>query len=107
MTFMLNLEMIGRLRENRLFVEGVRERATRSLIDSAIAPVGLRADYVADEGRSDDATFATAGIHAVTLSTGYHTDYHKASDIAGRINLAGVERVVDVAEFIIRRTADR
>ena len=38
---------------------------------------------------------------------GYHNDYHKASDTARRINLAGVERVVDIAEFIIRRTADR
>jgi Zn-dependent M28 family amino/carboxypeptidase len=107
MTFMLNLEMIGRLRQNRLFVEGVREGASRSLIDSAIARVGLRADYIANAGRSDHATFLAGGIDAVALSTGYHSDYHKASDIAARVNLEGMERVVDVAEFIIRRTADR
>ena len=107
MTFMLNLDMIGRLRGDQLFIEGVRERATRALVDSAVAAVGLRADYVANEGRSDHATFLAEGIDAVFLSTGYHADYHKASDIAARINLVGLERVVDVAELIIRRTADR
>ena len=107
MTFMLNLDMIGRLGENRLFVEGVRERATRALIDSAVAAVGIRADYVANDGRSDHATFLADGIDAVELSTGYHIDYHKASDVAARVDLVGMERVLDVAEFIIRRTADR
>ena len=107
MTFMLNLDMIGRLRGNQLFIEGVRERATRALIDSAVAAVGIRADYVADAGRSDHSTFLADGIDAVLLSTGYQSDYHKASDIAAHINLVGIERVVDVAEFIIRRMADR
>jgi Zn-dependent M28 family amino/carboxypeptidase len=107
MTFMLNLEMIGRLREGRLFVEGVRERATRALIDSALTTVGMRADFIANEGRSDHATFLMAGIDAVALSTGYHNDYHKASDIAARIDFVGIERVVDVAELIVRRAADR
>lgn len=106
-TFMLNLDMIGRLRGDRLYVEGVRERATRAVIDSAVATVGIRADYIANEGRSDHATFLAIRIDAIGLSTGYHIDYHKASDIAARINLVGMERVVDVAEFIIRRTADR
>jgi Zn-dependent M28 family amino/carboxypeptidase len=107
MPFMLNLDLIGRLSGNRLFIEGVRERATRALIDSAVATVGIRADYIANDGRSDHATFLAGSIDAVALSTGYHIDYHKASDIAARIDLVGIERVVDVAEFIIRRTADR
>jgi Zn-dependent M28 family amino/carboxypeptidase len=107
MTFMINLDMIGRLRANRLFVEGNRERAIRPLIDSAVAAVGLRADYIANEGRSDHAPFSDASIDIVALSTGYHADYHTASDIAARINLVGMERVIDVAELIVRGTADR
>jgi aminopeptidase YwaD len=107
MTFMLNLDMIGRLRGNQLFIEGVRERALRALIDSAVVAVGIRAEYAANAGRSDHATFLRDRIDAVMLSTGTHIDYHTASDIAARINLAGLERVVDVAELIIRRMADR
>ena len=107
MTFMLNLEMIGRLRGNILFVEGVRTGAIRMLIDSAVAAVGMRADYDEGDDPSDHVNFSASGIDAVALSTGYHDDYHKASDIAVRVNLAGIERVIDVAEFIVRRTADR
>jgi Zn-dependent M28 family amino/carboxypeptidase len=107
MRFMLNLDMIGRLRENQLFIEGVGQRATRALIDSAVAAVGIRAEYVADAGRSDHSSFLASGIDAVMLSTGIHRDYHKASDIATRVDLTGMERVVDVAELIARRMADR
>lgn len=107
MTFMLNLEMIGRLRENQLFVEGAQRGATRALIDSALATAAVRADFIANEGRSDHATFLAVGIDAVALSTGYHGDYHKASDVAARLDFVGIDRVVDVAELIIRRMADR
>jgi hypothetical protein len=106
-TFVVNLDMIGRLRGNHIFIEGIRERSTRALIDSAVATVGMRADYVANAGRSDHATFLAAGIEAVALSTGYHGDYHTALDTPVRINLVGLERVVDFAELIVRRMADR
>ena len=76
-------------------------------LNPAAAAVGIRADYVADAGRSDHSTFLADGIDAVLLSTGYQSDYHKASDIAAHINLVGIERVIDVAEFIIRRAAER
>jgi acetylornithine deacetylase/succinyl-diaminopimelate desuccinylase-like protein len=107
MTFMLNLDMIGRLRESQLFIEGTGQHATRALIDSAVAAAGIRADFVADAGRSDHSSFLASSIDAVMLSTGMHRDYHKASDIAARVDLAGMERVVDVAELIARRMADR
>lgn len=108
MAFMLNLDMIGRLHGNRLFVEGTRARAgaLRALIDSVVGAVGLRADYVADEGRSDHATFLASGVEAVALSTGYHADYHTRFDIAARINLAGVGRVWSMlrkCSFVERR----
>lgn len=107
MTFMLNLDMIGRLRQHQLFIEGVRERAIRTLIDSAVAAVGIRGEFMASEDRSDHATFLAGRIDAISLSTGYHVDYHTAADIAARINLDGIERVVEVAERIVRRMADR
>ena len=107
MTFMLNLDMIGRLRQNRLFIEGVQNRATRAMIDSAVAAAGIRGDFMPSEDRSDHATFLAAHVEAVSLSTGYHADYHTASDIVSLINLVGMERVVDAAERIVRRVADR
>jgi hypothetical protein len=45
-------------------------------------------------------------IEAVSLSTGYRVDCHAASDVASRVDLAGVERLVDVGERIVRRIAE-
>ena len=107
MTFMVNLDMIGRLRDNRLLIEGLRERAIHGVVDTAVADVGIRAEYVSNQERSDHATFLADDIDAVMLSTGTHVDYHTASDIALRIDFAGMERVLDAAERIVRRMADR
>ena len=107
MTFRVNLDMIGRLRANRLFIEGLRGRGARAFIDSAVAAVGIRAEYVANQEHSDHAAFLADDIDAVMLSTGEHVDYHTASDIALRVEFAGLERVVDVAERVVRRLADR
>ena len=67
----------------------------------------MRAEYVAEAGLSDHSSFLAHGINAVSLSTGNHSDYHKVSDIASRVNGAGIDRVVDVAEAILRRSTDR
>jgi hypothetical protein len=37
----------------------------------------------------------------------YHADYHTASDVPARLNVEGLRRVVDFAEFVVRRIADR
>ncbi|HKW46113.1 MAG TPA: M28 family peptidase [Gemmatimonadaceae bacterium] len=69
---------------------------------------GLRVQYtsiIAD--RSDHASFAAEGVEAAALFTGFHPDYHKASDIASRVNYAGLAQIVDVAEAIARAEADR
>jgi hypothetical protein len=106
--FMLNLDMVGRLRGDQLFVEALRiTRSEDAGLDSAAKAVGLRLHFVPDEGRSDHSTFGLEGIAAVQLSTGMHGDYHTASDIAGRINAVGLARVVDFAEVVVRSIADR
>jgi hypothetical protein len=43
----------------------------------------------------------------VALFTGFHADYHRASDVAARLDLSGLSRIVDVAEAIVRSAADR
>jgi Zn-dependent M28 family amino/carboxypeptidase len=53
-------------------------------------------------GRSDHASFGRAGIPAVALFTGFHADYHRASDVASRVDTRGIERVVDVVEAVVR-----
>src|SRR5262249_46136525 len=107
MVFMLNLDMVGRLRGNRLFVASHRmEPGVRAIFDAAANAVGIHAQFIPSDDRSDHATFEDDGVAAAELSTGYHADYHTASDVPGRLNIAGLGRVVDVAEVVVRRIAD-
>lgn len=106
--FMLNLDMIGRLRNNRLLIEGVPGRSMmRARIDSLVRVAGLRANFVANGRRSDHASFEAAGISVALLTTGEHIDYHTARDVAERINGPGLLAIIQVAEGIIRSAADQ
>jgi peptidase M28-like protein len=101
---MLNLDMIGRLHRNHLLVEGVAERsASRFAVDRAAAAVGVRADFIPDRALSDHESFVAQAIEVVALSTGEDFDYHKTTDLAARINVRGLERVIDFAEAIVRQ----
>jgi Zn-dependent M28 family amino/carboxypeptidase len=106
---MVNFDMVGRLRGRTLFVEVDRGgRALAALVDSAARADSLRATSTAGtKGRSDHATFDEWGVPAVALFTGYHDDYHSATDVPSRVNVRGIRRVVDVAESIVRTVADR
>lgn len=109
MVFMLNLDMIGRLRRGQLTVDApATPTYVRAMVDRAAADAGLRVAYSTSlAGRSDHASFGAARIPAVALFTGFHDDYHRATDVAARLDLAGLSRVVDVAEAIVRTAADR
>lgn len=108
MIFMLNLDMVGRLRGDQLFIETVRTTGgDRTVLERAANAVGLRAHFVADDARSDHENFGRAGIAAVQVTTGMHGDYHTRADIAARINAVGLARVVDFAEQVARSIGDR
>lgn len=100
---MLNFDMIGRLHGKQVLVEGATEHSvSRVPIAGAEADVGLRPRFIADRGLSDHSSFAEQGIAIISLSTGDDPDYHTTGDVAERVNLPGVARVIDFAEGIIR-----
>ncbi|GLC24670.1 M20/M25/M40 family metallo-hydrolase [Roseisolibacter agri] len=109
MVLMVNLDMVGRLRDARLTVQApVAPAHVRAAIDQAAAGAGLRVEYSTTlDGRSDHASFVHAHVPSVALFTGFHGDYHRATDIAARLDLRGLARVVDVAEAIVRTAGDR
>ncbi len=109
MVLMLNLDMVGRLRDGQLTVEAPAAPAhVRATIDQAAAGAGLRVSYSRIlAGRSDHASFAAVQVPSVALFTGFHRDYHRATDVAARLDLRGLSRVVDVAEAIVRAAGDR
>jgi hypothetical protein len=107
MTLMVNLDMVGRLRGDRLYVEVHGPRTLSALVDSSARAAGLRPSPTKQtSGRSDHATFVDWHIPAVALFTGFHDDYHRATDVPARVNYPGIRRVADVAERIVRAVAD-
>lgn len=109
MVAMLNFDMVGRLRGDKVIVYGLATaKEMRSVVDSANAGVGLALSLVPDgTGPSDHSSFYLKDIPVLHFFTDVHEDYHRASDDAMRINVAGEVRVVELAERAARLIADR
>jgi C-terminal processing protease CtpA/Prc len=95
---MLNLDMVGRMRENRLTVLGAKtatewDALVAPACDSARVSCALSGDGY---GPSDQTSFYGAGIPVLHFFTGPHMDYHKPSDTADRVNNAGAAKVAEI-----------
>jgi len=106
---MVNFDMVGRLRNDRLIVYGVgTARELPALLDSANVEPKLRLNPVADGfGPSDQSSFYAKGIPVLHLFTDLHPDYHRATDDVEKIDAVGEARVVALAERVVRAIADR
>ncbi|HSA56186.1 MAG TPA: M28 family peptidase [Gemmatimonadaceae bacterium] len=106
---MLNFDMVGRLRDDKLIVYGVATATELpEVLRAANLTPPLRISAVGDGfGPSDHSSFFAKNIPVLHFFTDVHEDYHRASDEAHTINLEGVTRVVAFAERITRDLADR
>jgi hypothetical protein len=91
----INLDMVGRLRNQRVEVYGTRSMVgLRSLVSHANRDLGLRLDFLWKlEPNGDHHTFFSRQIPIVMFHTGLHGQYHRPSDDAELINAAGLETV--------------
>jgi membrane-associated protease RseP (regulator of RpoE activity) len=106
---MLNLDMVGRLSQDRVTVFGmataaewealVREenRALAAPMELALAPDGY--------GPSDHASFYAEGIPVLHFFTNTHPEYHRPEDDWDRVNADGLRRVTNLAGRVARRLA--
>ena len=105
--YMVNLDMIGRYDADRKLTIGGFGTSPewKAVVSSA---VDNKLAYKLDSlgaGPSDHATFYRKNIPVLYFFTGNHTDYHKATDDADKINVDGefqivklVNRILDAAE---------
>ncbi|MDH5316700.1 MAG: M28 family peptidase, partial [Gemmatimonadota bacterium] len=106
---MLNFDMVGRLRDDKLIVYGV-ETATewRPLLDSLNATAGFRMTAQGDGyGPSDHTSFTVARRPVLHFFTGTHEDYHRTTDDWQKINLEGIERVALFASNLVWSVGNR
>lgn len=94
-TILLNLDMVGRLRKERLEVYGVRtSRGLRQLVSRHNAEANLDLDFIWDmKADSDHYSFFEKSIPTLMLHTGLHENYHRPSDDADKVNYEGVQSV--------------
>jgi hypothetical protein len=88
---MLNMDMVGRMRDNRLQVLGA-ETATewKDLVQTACDKSRVECASSGDGyGPSDQTSFYSGGVPVLHFFTGTHSDYHKPSDTPDKINAGG------------------
>lgn len=95
---MINLDMVGRLRDNRLTVFGARSGAGLvELVDRNAVIVGLALRHSDNVGRSDHLSFYNKKVPVLHFSTGVHEDYHRPSDTWEKLNIEGMAKVSDLS----------
>jgi len=106
---MVNFDMVGRLRNDKLIVYGVASaKELPAIVQEANVAPALTISAVGDGfGPSDHSSFYAKGIPVLHFFTDLHDDYHRATDDADRINAAGEARIVALAERVVRTIADR
>ncbi|HWL85878.1 MAG TPA: M20/M25/M40 family metallo-hydrolase, partial [Polyangiaceae bacterium] len=107
---MLNMDMVGRMRDNHLQVLGTETAQEWTDIVKSSCDQGARLDCAIGGdgyGPSDHMSFFTAGVPVLHFFTGTHSDYHKPSDTPDKINFAGAARVGELVADIARQVDER
>jgi Zn-dependent M28 family amino/carboxypeptidase len=104
----LNFDMVGRVSDNKLTVQATGTSAMwPKLLEQANVAAGF--DLVLQEDPyqpTDVGSFNGIGVPCLTFFTGAHSEYHKPSDTADKINYEDLDRVGELATSIIRRLMD-
>ncbi|WP_437734097.1 M20/M25/M40 family metallo-hydrolase [Sorangium sp. So ce1335] len=106
---MINADMVGRMREDKLLVDGLgTSPGWRPIVDGAARGLGLALQYgVEGFGASDHTSFTASRVPVAFLFTGVHEDYHRPSDTADKINVAGISRCSVLAARMALELAQR
>lgn len=104
---MLNLDMVGRLRDDRLTVIGSNTaKPFGDLLDKANEHVGLKLGKVpSGPGASDQTAFYVRQVPVMHFFTGMHGEYHRTSDKFETLNVAGMRRVAQLVEDVTAMVA--
>ncbi len=104
--YMINMDMIGRLNDStkKLIIYGVGTSPSFvPLIDSLNLNFDIKKDS-SGIGPSDQTSFYLKDIPVLHFFTGQHSDYHKPTDDADKINYKGEAEVLSLIVNFIEKT---
>jgi Tol biopolymer transport system component len=100
----LNFDMVGRLRENKLTLQGTGSSTVwKKLIERRNVVSGFDLTLQSDPYLPTDTTsFYPKGIPVLAFFTGSHEEYHRPADKPDTLNYPGLERITKFARLIVR-----
>jgi len=104
---MINMDMVGRLRDNKLTIYGVgTAKSFEALIDELNKKHKFEVTKVRTGfGPSDHSSFYARKIPVFHFFTGLHEQYHRPTDTPETINVEGMRRITDMVQELTERIA--
>ena len=95
---MINMDMIGRIRDNKVYVGGTGTGSTFNELLGKIEPNHDFEVSFSESGytASDHTSFVTKKVPVLFFFSGLHSDYHKPSDTAEKINGKAATELLDM-----------
>ena len=106
---MINMDMIGRIREGKVFLSGEGTGSTfAKLLDEVKPPEPLHIDLSEQGGygASDHTSFTTKQVPVLFFFSGLHGDYHKPSDTPDKIDAPDAAKLLDYVSQIMAHLAN-
>ena len=99
----VNFDMVGRLRENKLILQGVGSSPIwTKLIEKRNIPIGFNLTLQEDPYLPTDVTaFYPKEVPVLSFFTGGHEDYNRPTDDPETLNYPGIERIARLADGIV------
>ncbi len=106
---MFNLDMIGRLRDDRVVVFGSRTgQGLRRLVSQQNDAFGLKLDFSWQlQATADHDPVFQAGSPELMFHTDVHDDYHRPADVTRLINSPGMQRVARLVFAVAYELAEQ
>ena len=99
----VNFDMVGRLRENKLILQGIGSSSVwTKLIEKRNVPIGFNLTLQTDPYLPTDVTaFYPKEVPVLSFFTGGHEDYNRPTDDIETLNYDGLERISQLAHGIV------
>ena len=105
---MVNLDMVGRMRDQAMSVSGTGTSSTfKAMAEQVAEQTHLNISCTPDGyGPSDHASFVAADIPVLFLTTGGHMEYHTPDDVPSTLNYDGMQQTLAFSQELITRLAN-
>jgi aminopeptidase YwaD len=102
---MINMDMLGRLNDSTraLTIGGVGTSPSWAWVTTIAGEDFKVVIDSSGQGPSDHTSFYNVGIPVLFFFTGLHTDYHKPTDLADRINYNGEMDAIRCVQKVVAR----